>query len=55
LIPNMSKRAKVELLAREYSGCEGLTSRMRRIINALYSTPWGIPRRSIYRGGWGVR
>jgi hypothetical protein len=47
----MGKRAKVGANALENGEYEGLKCVMNKAINALSSSPGGIPKRSIYRDG----
>jgi hypothetical protein len=45
------KSVKVGQSAQETDDCEGVNNAMQRVINAQDSSPEGIPRGSIYRGG----
>jgi hypothetical protein len=45
---------KVDWSTLENNDYEGANNAMYEIINALDSTPGGIPKGSIYSGGYGV-
>jgi predicted Fe-Mo cluster-binding NifX family protein len=51
LIPNTGEKNKGELHTQGNNVYKGPKDTTNRVINALISSPGGIPKRAIYRGG----